>query len=96
MFRLDFFVRVTFSFLFTSVSKVEHFTGSSTGKTEIRVRDVNSGTSCTTNSLCDFGQLLISWRQFSFIYKIRELVTTRESSQSFLALAFHVERCQIY
>lgn len=58
MFRLDFFVCVTFSFLFfffTSISKVEHFTDSSTGKTEIRVRGLNSGTSCTTNSLCDFG-----------------------------------------
>ena len=42
-------------FFFTSVSKVEHFTGSSTGKTEIRVRGLNSSTSCTTNSLCDFG-----------------------------------------
>lgn len=59
MFGLDFFVCVTFSLFFffflTSVGKVEHFTGSNIGKTEIRIRDLNSGTSSTTNSLCDFG-----------------------------------------
>lgn len=50
------FVCVTFSLLFfflTSIGKVEHFTGSNIGKTEIRIRDLNFGTSCTTNSLCD-------------------------------------------
>lgn len=50
----DFFF-VLFFFFLTSVGKVEHFTGSNIGKTEIRIRDLNSGTSSTTNSLCDFG-----------------------------------------
>ena len=40
---------------FTSIGKVEHFNGSNVEKTEIRARDLSSDTSCTANSLCDFG-----------------------------------------
>lgn len=40
---------------FTSIGKVEHFTGSNVEETEIRARDLSYGTSCTANSLCDLG-----------------------------------------
>lgn len=56
MFGLDFlcvWLFLCFFFFLTSIGKVEHFTGSNIGKTEIRIRDLNFGTSCTTNSLCD-------------------------------------------
>lgn len=60
MFGLDFlcvwlFLCFFFFFFLTSIGKVEHFTGSNIGKAEIRIRDLNFGTSCTTNSLCDLG-----------------------------------------